>query len=260
MAQEQNQHLTTEQLSALLDKQLPAREQAFSEAHLRACQQCQTILNDLRQTVALLHALPQPTLPRSFVLSPEMLHAATPAAEPALAAPVTIQIDERRRQRQHGLGATPAQNRGQQRHYILPRTLRVMSTLVAVLGLLFVLSAIPLHTGGAASTASNGSSYGPHSSTTGGSASPTVRPHNQGVTPSVKTPIVVQPPTPVNRPRGTTNQPPSASSPAVAPTIAQWLSLFNPTATAGRAIDGLLLLILAAAGWLIARRWRVRQT
>ena len=72
----QEQHLTTARLSALIDGQLSPEEQTQSETHLQSCPVCQQQLAELRQTVALLHALPQPPLPRSFVL---------PTAEPAIA-------------------------------------------------------------------------------------------------------------------------------------------------------------------------------
>lgn len=61
-------HLTTEQLSAYLDRQLSEEEQKEYKIHLDACEQCRQTLLELRQTVTLLHALPQPRLPRSFVL------------------------------------------------------------------------------------------------------------------------------------------------------------------------------------------------
>lgn len=261
MAQEQNQHLTTEQLSALLDKQLPAQEQTRCEAHLRACQQCQALLNDLRHTVALLHALPQPTLPRSFVLSPEMQRAAAPTEEPVAPVPLTIQLEERRHQRQREQRGAHLQSRSQLRRYILPRTLRTMSTLVAVLGLLFVLSAIPFHPGGA-SSASNGSTNAPASSTSGGVVSSlTPSPQKAGSAPDTtpgtrKTPQVAQRPTPTPVLTGP-HQPATSSGP---PALAQVFSVLNPTAAGGRAIDGLLLLILAFVGLLLARKWRVRQT
>ncbi|MBA2681641.1 MAG: hypothetical protein H0U76_25010, partial [Ktedonobacteraceae bacterium] len=64
-----DRHLTTEELSALLDNHL-AQEEAGEDhhGHLASCQQCQQELADLKQTVRLLHALPPPPLPRSFIL------------------------------------------------------------------------------------------------------------------------------------------------------------------------------------------------
>src|SRR5436309_2497563 len=63
-----DRHLTTTQLSALIDKQLSAQELALCKAHLQSCQQCQSALAGLQQTVALLQAMPEPALPRSFAL------------------------------------------------------------------------------------------------------------------------------------------------------------------------------------------------
>lgn len=243
MAQNQNEHLTIEQLSALLDKQLSPQEEAQSEVHLRTCQQCQGILNDLRQTVALLHALPQPTLPRSFALSPEMLRSAAPSQEQAT--PVTIQIEERRRQRQQRQQELLTAERNQARRSVLPRTLRIMSTLVALLGFIFIVTAIPFHPGGASSGANSpsnaptrpaittpGSILGPHSS-------PGKKP---GATPTV---------TPQLTPTDHQN-----SSPATV----QGTGPFDPYTQGGRAVDGLLLLVLALLLLLLARGWRVRRT
>lgn len=155
-----DRHLTTEQLSALLDNQLPADEQATYEAHLNTCRQCQRAMANLRQTVALLHALPQPPLPRSFTLpasmgvaqdqmeQPEQLRQLRPV--PALAS--------RRRDR--------SDNR---RAYAVRRTVRAISTIAAVIGLVFLLSSFVTslpHGGGASSTTSSGTSNGGASSGT----------------------------------------------------------------------------------------------
>ena len=75
----QQEHLTTEQLSAFLDKQLTPQEQAFFDAHMQSCSRCQNALGELRRTVVLLHALPQPSLPRSFTL-PAGIHRPPPYA------------------------------------------------------------------------------------------------------------------------------------------------------------------------------------
>ena len=66
----QDRHPTIEQLSAYLDGQLSSGELSECDTHVETCQQCQQMLAELRETVALLHALPQPTLPRSFTLPP----------------------------------------------------------------------------------------------------------------------------------------------------------------------------------------------
>ncbi len=239
MGQNQNEHLTTEQLSALLDKHLSAQEEAQSEAHLRDCQQCQGILNDLRQTVALLRALPQPPLPRSFALSPDMLRSAEPSQEQEPTVPVTIQIEERRRQRQQ---------RQQARRSVLPRTLQVMGTLVALLGFLFLVSAFPFYTGGASSGNAGSSSNG------------TVKP-----TPTTPSPVVKPNSIPGTKQGlgGTPTNTPSAThsdSRVSVQATAQWFDLFNAGTPGGRAIDGVLLLVFALLILLIARGRRVRQT
>lgn len=59
---------TREDLSAYLDGQLSQAERSRVERHLHDCTDCQAELRDLKQTVALLHALPAARLPRSFLL------------------------------------------------------------------------------------------------------------------------------------------------------------------------------------------------
>jgi hypothetical protein len=61
------QHLNEEQLSALLDAASAADSQPDAE-HLAACDRCQTELEGLRSTVALLRSLPAVEPPRSFRL------------------------------------------------------------------------------------------------------------------------------------------------------------------------------------------------
>jgi anti-sigma factor RsiW len=68
--------LQRERLSASLDGELTAAERAALDAHLPGCDECQRELAALRQTRALLRALPAPALPRAFTL-PE-----TPAVVP----------------------------------------------------------------------------------------------------------------------------------------------------------------------------------
>ncbi len=143
MTQHSNRHLTTEQLSALLDEQLSNEERAACEIHLRSCLPCRSALESLRQTVALLHALPMPDLPRPFILPTNLTYlrerALSPARgeTPALTAPAMAQ---------------------QRRPTPLKRPLRILSTLVAVIGLFFLLSSLatmlPRSTLGSASPSS----------------------------------------------------------------------------------------------------------
>ena len=119
MARERNEHLTPEQLSAFLDRQLSPQELAECDAHVQHCQQCQSLLADLRLTAGLLRGLPPPELPCSFVLS-------TPIAEER---PVRLVTPMLRRE-------------GRSRQDYLQRSVRVMSTIAAVVGLFFILSAL----------------------------------------------------------------------------------------------------------------------
>jgi anti-sigma factor RsiW len=111
-----NEHLTTAQLSASLDAELTGSELTLCTAHLQTCPQCQAILADLRVTSLLLRKLPQVDVPRSFVLPP------------------TLTV----------LPAASGRQRGRlQRPLSLRRPWRVVSTLAAVIGLLFILLASP---------------------------------------------------------------------------------------------------------------------
>jgi hypothetical protein len=60
-----------EQLSAALDGMLAPDEQAMLDAHLAGCATCSRELEELRQVRRLLRAMPEPALPRSFLLPTE---------------------------------------------------------------------------------------------------------------------------------------------------------------------------------------------
>jgi hypothetical protein len=78
-----NTHIELELLSAYLDNQATAAERTRLEAHLRECALCQGELEGLRQTVALVQALPRAPLPRAFTLSEAQVGIKQPAARPA---------------------------------------------------------------------------------------------------------------------------------------------------------------------------------
>src|SRR5512142_1925233 len=61
-----------ELLSAYLDDELSSRERARLEARLAVEPALRTELEALRRTVAVLHAAPEVTPPRSFVLDPAL--------------------------------------------------------------------------------------------------------------------------------------------------------------------------------------------
>jgi hypothetical protein len=120
---QQDQHLTTEQLSTLLDQQLTPEEQAYCSAHLAECEQCQDMLDNLQQMVNLLQSLPQLEVPRSFAL-------------PADFKITQITSDGNRQQQADQSIATPPRRLPTP----LRRTLSTVSALVAVIGLFFALS------------------------------------------------------------------------------------------------------------------------
>ncbi len=133
MAQHNNEHLTIAQLSAYVDKELAANELALCDAHMRTCQVCQAALADLRLTSALLRGMPRVEVPRSFVLPTNLT---VLPVTPARAEPRSLQSS----------GSL----------YILKRSLRALSALAAVIGLVFILAGAitALPRGGAAYNAS----------------------------------------------------------------------------------------------------------
>ncbi len=249
----QQEHPTTEQLSAFLDKQLTPQEQAFFDAHLQSCQRCQEALGDLRLTVALLHAMPQPELPRSFTLPAgiSQIHIARPPVQPA-----------------------------QQRRvlsYTLRRTMRAVSTLAAVIAVIFILSGLLANirlSGGGATTSAPSAFNGNGNNTTHSAAGnvPTQLPQKTASTPNVAGTLSMnghQTGTPTKSPpasRPTPTLPPQATSTGIngvtnggtnpsnqPPALPAALDLSQPQ---GRLSLGALLLLLSIAGIIITRRRR----
>jgi anti-sigma factor RsiW len=128
VAYQNDRHLTTEQLSAYLDDQLSPGEQSDCHAHLSACQQCQARLADLRRTVVLLRTLPQARLPRSFALPTSTI----PASERPARQVATVS--------ESGGRITPLRRDQHRGHPILQRSMRTLSTIAAVIGLLLIMS------------------------------------------------------------------------------------------------------------------------
>jgi anti-sigma factor RsiW len=242
---DRDQHLTTEQLSALLDNTLSPAERDACSAHLQSCQMCQHEQASLQQTVALMRAMPKPALPRSFTLSTG----------------VTYLQDAPPRQ----LEPTNTPPRRRWPHYA-QRTLRVISTFAAVIGFIFLLSGVlPLliHGGGGSTTATSSSApfsnnatqpnaAATNSTPTLGQAKPTSNdkltpgqtPH-AGKTPAAATasPAVQdhqqkQPPNPV--------QPPPPIIDFNEPLVRQGV--------------GLILLVTGIIGVIVTRRWAARRT
>jgi len=116
-----------EQLSALMDNELGAQERAELEAHLATCAQCRAELASLQRASALLRALPQPTLPRSFALPLE--------AAPIQAPPRQVSSEARPARQQPG---APSARRTNPRRPA--QVLRWISTIAALLGIIVLLS------------------------------------------------------------------------------------------------------------------------
>ena len=225
----QEQHLTTARLSAFLDGQLSPEEQTQTEAHLQSCAVCQQQLAELRHTVALLHALPQPALPRSFVLptaAPTLTSTkATPSAR--LLFPVT-----------------PLPRKSGWPAYVTG-AIRAVSSLAALIGIVFLLSGlfgmVTLHGGTATSTTSTTASSG-----SSGGSTPQNIPHLAGTTYQGMTPS----PTP-------TKGPAVSGRDSHGYTVVQQnplQALFSMDMIGTRAILGTLLLVLGIIGFTVVRR------
>ncbi len=222
----QEQHLTTARLSAYIDGQLSPEEQMQTEAHLQTCVVCQQQLAELRQTVALLHALPQPPVPRSFVL---------PTAEPAVAASHSSNTVRPL------APITPLLRRRGWPTYVAG-AVRAVSTLAALVGIVFLLSGLFGTVIPNGSTTSSGGSI-----TSGSGANPTLAPNiphitRQGTTPSsVKGQTVTSP--------NSHGQTPVQQSP-----FQVFLTFFNPSTVWVRAILGTILVVLGIIGFMMMRR------
>lgn len=221
MPNQNDRHLTTEELSALLDEQLSDQERTAFAAHLATCEQCRGMLNDMRQMAALLHALPTPELPRSFALPLNTKF--TPADEP-VSADAPIQLAARRNQKRSRL----------------PLVLRTFSAIAAIVGLTFLLSGVfqSIHVGGGTATSGSAPSTanGPQAANEHASAVPKgVKPRTstETVTPQItKAPTVQATPIPYSQPQ--TSPPPA----------------LDPTSPSGQLSIGAIFLVLAIAGLL----------
>lgn len=242
---EHNWERQREQLSALLDNELDEQEHAELAAHLPTCADCRAELESLQRARALLRALPQPALPRSFALS---LQAAPLPAQPRQpVAPARTASGTTRRP-----GNTPPATISNRRRYPV-RTLQWISTIAAVLGIVLLCSSAfsILRFGGyATSTSSNAAPVTSGYDQTSGTTYPTPRATN--TQPGLKTPAPTTA-SPASTPPTTVEQhvPSATSRSANATSAFGWL-----TTAAG--LGGLLLLLSAcgfAIAWAIRRRW-----
>jgi anti-sigma factor RsiW len=230
-------HLTIEQLSAILDKQLSAQEWAVCQAHLRACQQCQGMLADLRQTSLLLRALPQPEVPRSFVLPDTITSPAGQISRPEVRAPVK-QI-----------------TRGRSRTWptYLRYSTRFISTIAAALGIFFILSGLVISLPRGGATTASAPVTAPSSSNTGASGTAN--------TPQAKVQTPNADSTQNNHPK---TQPPQSVGTATSRSFSRTAhaenpgntlpSILDPSTIEGRMVIGVLLLVLGILGVVFSRR------
>ena len=237
MAQHHNEHLTITELSAYIDEELAPEELAFYDAHIQTCQPCQAALADLRLTSALLGSMPQVAVPRSFALPTNLV-----------LLPETPDLLEVKTFRGHSSQAPR----------IWRRSLRVASTLVALLGLLFFLagafSALP-HTAGT-STSSNSSASmplarpasGEEATSTAASASTPQRDFSPDVRATHAAAMLT--PTLISSQPTPSNTQPQDQAPTQAQVLPAVLDLGQPQ---GRLSIGAALLLLGILGALVAR-------
>ncbi len=251
MAQQYDGHLTTEQLSAMLDGQLSHEEQLDWNPHLKACQLCQRRLADLRQTVALLRALPQAELPRSFVLPTSTAFVPERHLHP---------VSQGERDSESGGFITPITRAHRKRPSIVQRSVRVLSTIAAVVGFLLIVSGFlaGAHIGGGGTYATN-TSGGGQTTASGAANPPRTKPSSQAANatstgpegPSAATPQVTQTPNEVVR-----------SVPSPVPVQDHNLSLppvFDLSKPIGLEGIGLILLVLGLLGLIVMRVARRRD-
>jgi hypothetical protein len=236
----QDRHPTIEQLSAYLDGQLSSQELSTWDTHLNTCQECQQTLAELRETVALLHALPQPTLPRSFMLPADSVLTRPAPVQPST--PIPLHAAPRRRAWSSSMRSM----------------VRTVSAIAAILGVVFLLSGIigiAPSRGGTTSTSSSAQSQAaPASGQQGGAMTPSIYGQRKSPTPgtSARTPAA----TSGNHPN---EMPPKGATPTFAQTNQPnpWqflIHVFDVSTPGGRALLGGVLLVVGLAGFVFFRR------
>ncbi len=244
MAQQRSGHLTIEQLSALLDKQLSPQEWALCQAHLRTCQQCQDVLADLRQTSVLLRTLPQPELPRSFVLPATITSPAGQISRHGARATVTPITQGRR-------SAWP--------RYLRSST-RFISTIAAALGIIFILSGLLVSLPRAGSTTAGSAPVTASSSSNGATRGVAQTPQARAQTPTADSTQNSRPKTQLPQPVGTATDHAFSDTARTGNPVNTLPLLLDPSTIEGRVVIGVLLLILGILGVIFTRRRQVGRT
>ncbi len=260
-----DRHLTTEQLSALLDDQLTQKDEEY-DGHLASCQQCQLELAGLRHTVHLLRALPSPALPRSFVL-PAGITQITPidTEAPGEANIHILRSTNSSPQQTHTHTSTQTHIRTRTRRSTGRRILSLAGTLAAVVGILFVLSGLIPSLPQGSMSAGSASTVSSSASTSNGAASSAgpapASKASGGVGPQNSKPAAEQPqsvqanrssdPTHTQNVVGIQPAQEQGAEPEAAPPTAA--SLFDWGATGTRIGLGILLFIAGMMGIAVGR-------
>lgn len=234
MAQHNNEHLTITQLSAYLDQEMAPDELELCAAHVQTCQPCQAALADLRLTSTLLNGMPQVQVPRSFTLPTNFI-----------VLPTTPTREER-----------PAR-RPDRRQHIVKRTARALSTIAAVIGLLFILvgafstlshQSYNATSGSAPNTAQHAANRGPTTPQQTGVPPNTQSPHS---TTSIGSSAPTQTPKPQPTANGDQRLAPNGDANTPQPTLPP---VFDPGQPEGRLSIGSALLLFGILGLLMTRR------
>lgn len=233
----ENRHLTKEQLSAFLDGHLSSTERAHVDAHLKTCMQCQQDVADVRQTVALLRALPPPQLPRSFML------------------PTDGQVIPAQARRDRPTAVTSSGSRGSR---AWPRSVRhvvrVASVLAAVASLLLLLSNV--FVGGTSGT--GGSTVPPSGSSPTQQKALVPGPETVQGEQTSPTPLPSTMPPGLNHAKiqaPDQHQQAQSAPPRDAPRSSSW----DMSTPMGRNLLGIVLLLLSGGGFLFLWLQRKRQ-
>ena len=243
---QQEQHLTTEQLSTFLDQQLAPEEQALCHAHLEDCKQCQKALDNLQQTVNLLRSLPLLEVPRSFAL------------------PVDFKVDQiAAYSNEQQVEQLTTKTKASPRKLPTPLryTFRALSALAAVIGLFFVLSGLVAILQPEVGMSLTASAPNPVSSSSGSQArevpqaTSRVPTNNENTNPVlISTPTIQVVNTP--QPQSTQHVPAGANSPAAEPLL-PFLDIHQSGAYLSL---GVVLVILGGIGFTLFARRRIPRT
>ncbi|HEU4783006.1 MAG TPA: zf-HC2 domain-containing protein [Ktedonobacterales bacterium] len=233
-----------EQLSAALDGMLAPEEQAALDEHLAGCEMCTREREELRQVRMLLRAMPEPALPRSFLLPTEgELAAPHRPSRTAERAPSTAP------------NVTPLRQPTRRPSRTLQVT-RWIGTIAAVLGMALFLSTLVAHQGAnhSASAPNSGQSPqygGPNPAVGGGTA-------NGGTIPSPTRTFSIGEGQPADKAATATSSPTIPATSSGTPVTTRVSPSSAPTTGDILRIAALALLfggiVLALSSFIVARR------